>query len=86
MEKIDKLLIAFAIITVIGTASICTYSIYRDETICDEQVTLTDGTIIKARQVNSYSSGMSDIRRCDGSRIVVPTTRIKMVERLDSAE
>jgi hypothetical protein len=29
---------------------------------------------------------MSDIRRCDGSCIDVPTTRIKMVERLDSAE
>jgi len=86
MEKMDKLLIAFAIITVIGTALICTYSIYRDETICDEQVTLTDGTIIEARQVNSYSSFMTDIRCCDGSYVEVPTNRIKMVERLDSAE
>ena len=70
----------------ISVFAIIYYAIYQDNKKCDELVTLTDGTIIKARQVNSYSSGMSDIRRCDGSRIVVPTTRIKMVERLDSAE
>ena len=62
------------------------YGIYKERTTCDTQVTLTDGTIIEATRINSYSSGMSDIRRCDGSCIDVPTTRIKMVERLDSAE
>jgi hypothetical protein len=29
---------------------------------------------------------MSDIRCCDGSYVDVPTIRIKMVERLDSAK
>ena len=62
------------------------YGIHKERTTCDTRVTLTDSTTIEATRVNSYSSGMSDIRRCDGSCIDVPTTRIKMVERLDSAE
>jgi hypothetical protein len=66
----------------IAVFAIIYYAIYQNNKKCDELVTLTDGTTIEATRVNSYSSFMTDIRCCDGSYIEVPTTRIKMVERL----
>lgn len=80
--------IEIAIFVTFISGAICAtiYGIYKERTTCDTRVTFVDGTTIEATRVNSYSSFMTDIRRCDGSSIVVPTTRIKMVERLDSAE
>ena len=70
----------------IAVFAIIYYAIYQNNKKCDELVTLTDGTTIEATRVNSYECGMTHIHACDGSSIEVPTIRIKMVERLDSAE
>ena len=80
--------IEITIFVTIISAAICAtiYGIHKERTTCDTLVTLTDSTTIEATRVNSYSSGMSDIRCCDGSYVDVPTIRIKMVERLDSVE
>jgi hypothetical protein len=80
--------IEIAIFVTFISCAICAtiYGIHKERTTCDTRVTLTDGTTIEATRINSYSSGMSDIRCCDGSYVDVPTIRIKMVERLDSVE
>ena len=77
-----SMLVAFFLIAICATI----YGIHKERTTCDTRVTFVDGTIIEATRINSYSSGMSDIRCCDGSYVDVPTIRIKMVERLDSVE
>ncbi len=77
-----SMLVAFFLIAICAVI----YGIHKERTTCDTRVTLTDSTTIEATRVNSYSSGMSDIRCCDGSYVDVPTIRIKMVERLDSAK
>ena len=47
---------------------------------CDEHVVMEDGTEYDCRSVSSYDSGISTIRLCDGSKIRVPTLRIKRIE------
>jgi len=40
---------------------------------------MEDGTEYDCRSVSSYDSGISTIRLCDGSKIRVPTLRIKTI-------
>jgi hypothetical protein len=75
-----------AISLIIFCTGILTFAIYKSESKCDSVVTFVDGTTIQATRVNSFECGMTHIHACDGSSIEVPTIRIKMVERLDSAE
>jgi hypothetical protein len=60
------------------------YLVIEDSKVCDEQVTLDDGTLIKSTNVVSRDSGMSTIETCDGERIQVPTIKIKMITRDES--
>lgn len=46
---------------------------------CKTTVILHNGDIIKCKWVNSYNSGFSSIRKCDGSDFQTATANIKQV-------
>jgi hypothetical protein len=50
---------------------------------CDEEVTMVDGTKYECRSVSSFNNGMSAINLCDGSRVSVPTHRIKIIIKVE---
>ena len=56
------------------------YILIEEDKKCDEHVVMEDGTEYDCRSVSSYDSGISTIRLCDGSKIRVPTLRIKRIE------
>jgi len=54
-------------------------------TSCEEKgcrviVTLTDGKVISSEYVNDYVSGVSNIKKCDGTNMQITTSNIKTVE------
>jgi hypothetical protein len=53
----------------------------KDETTCDEHVVLNDGEEYDCCYVNSYDNNMSLIKKCDGTSIEVPTSRIKEIRK-----
>ena len=53
----------------------------KDETTCDEHVVLNDGEEYDCCYVTSYENNMSSIRKCDGTSIKVPTSRIKEIRK-----
>lgn len=46
---------------------------------CNKVVVITTGKKIKCQWINSYNSGFSNIRTCDGKDIQVYTTNIDSV-------
>jgi hypothetical protein len=53
----------------------------KDETTCDEHVVLNDGEEYDCCYVSSYENNMPSIRKCDGTSIKVPTSRIKEIRK-----
>jgi len=57
------------------------FLVKKDETTCDEHVVLNDGEEYDCCYVNSYDNNMSLIKKCDGTSIEVPTSRIKEIRK-----
>lgn len=67
-------LIVFAIFAVIDTV--------KESTECDQVIFLEGELSIDICDVDSYDTGMSSIRLCDGKTLRVPTSRIiKIVDK-----
>jgi hypothetical protein len=58
------------------------YTAYKRDQECDEVVFIEGELGMDARQVSSFSNGMSVIRLCDGTDLQVATHRIiKIVDK-----
>lgn len=73
------------LLIVFGTVLVYVPIVYfanRESMQCDEVVFLEGELSMDVREVDSYPSGMSCIRLCDGKNIIVPTNRIiKVVDK-----
>ena len=69
-------------VVVIGLAGSAIYFSYEEDQECDQVVFVQDELSMDAREVSSFSNGMSVIRLCDGTNLQVPTHRIiKIVDK-----
>lgn len=69
-------------IVVIGLAGSVIYFSYKEDQECDQVVFVQDELSMDAREVSSFSNGMSVVRLCDGTNLEVPTHRIiKIVDK-----
>jgi hypothetical protein len=75
-------LILVVILTILISALVVIYSIKKDK-VCDELVTLNDGSQIEATDVLSRKSGMSTIKMCNGQWMDTPTVNIKMIKPIE---
>lgn len=71
-------MIIFMVIIYAGIA----YFIVQDSNVCDERVYLNDGTTIDCTRTNSFDSGMTDIRTCNGENMQIPTVNITKIKEL----
>ena len=69
-------------IVVIAIPGFGGYTAYKQDQECDEVVFIEGELGMDARQVSSFSNGMSVIRLCDGTDLQVATHRIiKIVDK-----
>jgi len=80
MDK-NKLLtiVSLWILAIVFTVGFVCF-IDRDRKVCDTVVEMKDGTAYNCAEANSYESGVTFIRGCDGSRVTVPTADIKTIK------
>jgi hypothetical protein len=72
-----------AILVVILFSFGISYTMYQENSVCDELVILQDNSQIECASVTSYDSGMTHIKQCNGELIEVPTITIKMVKHIE---
>jgi hypothetical protein len=79
MKEFIKVISIFVII--FGISFTILYFVDKDRKICDERVTMKDGTVHYCAETASYEN-ITVIRGCDGSKIKVPTNDIKIIENI----
>ncbi len=69
-------------VVVVGLIGSVVYFSYKEDQECDQIVFVQGELSMDAREVSSFSNGMSVIRLCDGTNLQVPTHRIiKIVDK-----
>ncbi len=69
-------------VVVVGLVGSVIYFSYKEDQECDQIVFVEGELSMDAREVSSFSNGMSVIRLCDGTNLEVPTHRIiKIVDK-----
>ncbi len=77
MKEFGRILLTMVIF--FGIAFGVVYIVHKDSKICDERVTMKDGTIHYCSGTASYEN-ITVIKGCDGSKIKIPTNDIKIIE------
>lgn len=75
------------LIIVIATTSLFTipmaYFMWKEDNTCDTHVLMKDGTEYSAMEVQHNASGITWLKKCDGTETSFPTVDIKAIEKIN---